>query len=132
MASSISGPGTTGNVVEGDYIGTNATGSAHAAATIDGVYIQNGAANNTIGGTTAGRPATSSRATPRTASTSSSGATGNVVEGDYIGVDASRHRGPGQRRQRRGDLRRRHRQHDRRDRRPAPATSSRATSATAS
>ena len=65
----ISDSGTTGNLVEGDYIGTDSTGS-HALPNYDGVVIQNGAADNTIGGTTA-PTATSSRATTRMASTSS-------------------------------------------------------------
>jgi hypothetical protein len=48
--------GATGNLVEGNYIGTNNVGSTTSAATLgnqqDGVQIYGGAANNTIGGQT--------------------------------------------------------------------------------
>jgi hypothetical protein len=47
----------TGNLVEGNYIGTNNVGSTTSASTLgnqlDGVQIYGGAANNTIGGQTA-------------------------------------------------------------------------------
>ncbi len=46
--------GTTGNVVEGDHIGTNAGGSAGLGNADSGVAIYGGASDNTIGGTTAG------------------------------------------------------------------------------
>ncbi len=42
-----------GNVIEGNFIGTNVTGSATLGNTYDGVHI-NGASDNTIGGTMAG------------------------------------------------------------------------------
>ena len=48
----ISDGATTGTVVEGDYIGTDSTGSK-ALPNFIGVVIQNGASDNTIGGTTA-------------------------------------------------------------------------------
>jgi hypothetical protein len=50
----IYGSGTTGNVIEGNYIGTNITGAATLANANDGVLIQGGASANTTGGTTAG------------------------------------------------------------------------------
>ena len=43
----ITDGGTSGNVIEGDYIGTDSTGS-HALANYNGVVIQNGATNNQI------------------------------------------------------------------------------------
>ncbi len=45
--------GATGNMVEGNYIGTDLTGAA-AVPNTEGVRVGNGAANNTIGGTTPG------------------------------------------------------------------------------
>src|SRR5262249_15010012 len=42
--------GTTGNLVAGDYIGTDSTGARAVPNTV-GVFIQNGASNNLIGGT---------------------------------------------------------------------------------
>src|SRR5262249_15225837 len=47
--------GTSGNAVQGNYIGTNAAGSGALANNV-GVEIASGASNNTIGGTTAGAP----------------------------------------------------------------------------
>ena len=43
---------TTGNVIAGNFIGTNATASAALPNAANGVDIQTGASNNTIGGTT--------------------------------------------------------------------------------
>ena len=39
--------------IQGNYIGTDATGSAQLGNTLSGVLIENGAQNNTIGGTDA-------------------------------------------------------------------------------
>lgn len=52
----ISGTGTTGNVVQGDYIGVTWQGTAGTPSLgngNDGVYLEPGADGNTIGGTTA-------------------------------------------------------------------------------
>ena len=57
----ITGTGTAGNVVVGNLIGTNAAGTAALANVQDGILIQSGGSNNTIGGGQAAR-ATSSRA----------------------------------------------------------------------
>ncbi len=50
----ISGTGTTGNIVEGNYIGTNAAGTAAASNGGEGVLIAGGASTNTVGGSAAG------------------------------------------------------------------------------
>ncbi len=50
----ITGTGTELNVVEGNYLGTNATGTIAVGNGNDGVVIDNGATLNTVGGTTAG------------------------------------------------------------------------------
>ena len=49
----FSGASTTGNVVEGDYIGTNAAGTAALGNNANGVFFS-AAPGNTVGGTTAG------------------------------------------------------------------------------
>ncbi len=85
--------GATGNLVRGNYIGTNAAGTAPLSNLI-GVYIRE-APGNTIGGTT-----------PQTANLVSgnasigvylfgAAATGNLVQGNVIGLDATRTAGLG-------------------------------------
>ncbi len=76
--------GTSANVVEGDFIGTDPTGS-FALPNQNGVLVQNGASGNTIGGTsTAARDVISGNYGDGVHIVN--GATANVVEGDYIGV----------------------------------------------
>ena len=50
----IRGAGTTGNVVLGNYIGTDYTGGVALANPRDGIVIDEGALNNTIGGAVSG------------------------------------------------------------------------------
>jgi CSLREA domain-containing protein len=50
----ITGSGATGNLVQGNLIGTTASGSSGLANSSDGIQIFNSASNNTIGGTAAG------------------------------------------------------------------------------
>jgi len=45
---------TTGNFLEGNFIGTNATASAAIPNALGGVAVQSGSSDNTIGGTAAG------------------------------------------------------------------------------
>ena len=49
----LSGPGATGNVVIGNYLGTNAAGNAAIGNTDAGVALD-GASDNTIGGAAPG------------------------------------------------------------------------------
>ncbi|MCC6418591.1 MAG: right-handed parallel beta-helix repeat-containing protein, partial [Gemmataceae bacterium] len=82
---------SAGNVVLGNYIGTDATGTAALSNDI-GIRIFDGAANNTIGGTTAAaRNVISGNSTEGAANgitIEGIGTTGNVVIGNYIGTDA--------------------------------------------
>ena len=78
-------PGATGNKIEGNYIGTNASGTADLG-NLYGVYIEG--TNNTVGGTEAGaRNVISGNVIG--VSIFLSGATGNKVMGNYIGTDAA-------------------------------------------
>jgi len=75
-------------VVEGDYIGTDVYGTS-AVANFGGVFIEFGAANNTIGGTNAGARDIISANSDDGVQIDNAGTTGNVVEGHYIGTDVS-------------------------------------------
>ena len=87
----ITGSGATGNVVQGNFIGTNAAGTA-ALGNGNGVVIDNGASNNTIGGTGAGAGNVISGNSgdgidiglPTTLSSN-----GNFVQGNKIGTNAA-------------------------------------------
>ncbi|MBS0495873.1 MAG: tandem-95 repeat protein, partial [Proteobacteria bacterium] len=83
----ISGAGTSGNVVEGNYLGTNAAGMA-ALGNHHGVIIDTGATNNRIGGTTAGARNLIDASTWEGVIITAAGTTGNLVQGNYIGLAA--------------------------------------------
>ena len=82
----IQGFEATGNIVMGNYIGTDASGTKDLGATGDGVRIS--APNNTIGGTTAGARNVIS-ANDEGVVLLGNMATGNRIAGNYIGTDAS-------------------------------------------
>lgn len=76
-----------GNTVRNCYIGTNASGTARLGNSAHGVQIQ--AANNTIGGTTAGeRNIISGNGVFGVVMGGATG-TGNKVSGNYIGTDVN-------------------------------------------
>jgi hypothetical protein len=85
----ISGSDTTGNLVQGNYIGTNDGGSAPLANIGDGVSVSDGANNNTIGGTSAAAGNIISGNGRDGVSISGQGVAGNQVQGNYIGTDAT-------------------------------------------
>ena len=72
--------GTTGNLVQGNFIGTNAAGNADLGNTLDGVQIRFGAANNTVGGIVAGGNVISGN-NQHGVSISGGGTTNNKVQG---------------------------------------------------
>jgi CSLREA domain-containing protein len=79
-------PAATNNVVLGNYIGTNSTGDEAIPNSV-GVLVL--APGNTIGGTAAGAGNLISGNTTQGISLGPPYATGNLVVGNYIGVDAS-------------------------------------------
>ncbi len=83
----IVGSGTTGNVVEGDYIGLTATGSSGVGNWGNGVSVFGGASDNMIGGTTPGTANVISANGGDGVYISDAGTSGNVVEGNLIGTD---------------------------------------------
>ncbi|GAG45696.1 unnamed protein product, partial [marine sediment metagenome] len=85
----ISGSGTNGNVVKGNYIGTDASGTATVPNNWGGVCINSGAQNNTVGGSNPGEGNVISGGNYSGVRIEHPGTNGNVVKGNYIGTDAS-------------------------------------------
>jgi len=83
----ITDPGTVGNVVLGNYIGTDAGGSTVLPNASSGVFVGNGAANNTIGGTNAG--AGNILSGNLGYGIFMTNTVGNGIFGNYVGTDAS-------------------------------------------
>jgi hypothetical protein len=81
----ISDSTTTGNLVAGDTIGTNAAGTS-ALPNHVGVFVGNGASSNIIGGTSATQRDLISGNAWDGVQLVGGGTSGNLVEGDYIGV----------------------------------------------
>jgi titin len=80
---------STGNVVAGNFIGTNVNGTASVANGPAGVSIGMGASDNIVGGTTAAARNVISGNFGAGVEISGSGTGGNVVEGNYVGLDAA-------------------------------------------
>src|SRR5439155_26539513 len=79
------GFGTTANIVEGNYIGTEVTGTA-ALPNDTGVVIVQGANVNTIGGTTPAKRNLISGNTNDGVFLRDCNTFGNVIEGNYVGT----------------------------------------------
>ena len=77
----------TGNVIQGNYVGANATGKSALANKWSGVLIYQ-ASGNTIGGTQSGAGNVISGNTTNGIFLISTGAGGNLVQGNYIGTAA--------------------------------------------
>ena len=84
----IRGSTTSGNVIQGNYIGTDQDGSA-AQANSAGVVIYSGAHDNTIGGAAAGARNIISGNTFQAIYIGDAGTNNNLVQGNYIGLDVS-------------------------------------------
>ena len=78
----------SGNVVEGNLIGTDSLGTSAIGNGNDGVDIASGASNNTIGGTTASARNVIDSNSGDGVAILGVGVTGNVVSGNYIGLKA--------------------------------------------
>jgi hypothetical protein len=81
--------GVDGNVVSGNYIGVDATGLAALGNDGDGVIVACGAKDNRVGGATAGERNVISANGCLGVGLGDPGTTGNIVSGNYIGVDAA-------------------------------------------
>lgn len=86
----IFGPSATGNVVLGNFIGTDVTGTLDVRNLDDGVIIGFEANGNTVGGAQAGaRNLISGNGSRGVAIAGFDGSDGNVVAGNFIGTDVS-------------------------------------------
>jgi choice-of-anchor C domain-containing protein len=84
----ITGAGGSSNVVLGNYIGTDATGLVDVGNSLNGIYIDSGATNNTIGGLTASSRNVISGNDNAGIAVDNVGTTGNLIVGNYIGIGA--------------------------------------------
>lgn len=83
----VAGSGTMSNVVSGNYIGLDASGTVAMGIGVDGVWIGDGAQDNRVGGGTPGeRNVISGSANNGVVL---DGVLSNTVSGNYIGTDAS-------------------------------------------
>lgn len=80
---------TTGNQVQGNFIGTDVSGTAKLGNSFSGVTVFRGASNNTLGGTTNGAGNIISGSGTVGVSFFDSGTTGNLVQGNFIGTDVT-------------------------------------------
>ncbi len=85
----ISGQGTSGNAVQGNFIGTDVTGARALGNANYGVSIFASASHNTVGGTTAAARNVISGNFQDGIDISGSGTSGNLVVGNDIGLTAA-------------------------------------------
>ncbi len=85
----VHGEGATGNLVQGNFVGTNAAGTS-ALGEGSSVLLED-APNNTIGGTTPGarNVISCNSAASGAVEIRGAGATGNLVQGNFIGIDVT-------------------------------------------
>ena len=87
--STIGDGGTSGNVVEGNFIGVDFAGATALANSRVGVVIQNGATANTIGGISAGAGNVIGGNSSDGVYVTDSGTSNNVIEGNIVGKNTS-------------------------------------------
>ena len=80
---------STGNLLENNFIGTDKTGESAIGNVLDGVIIQLGASDNTVGGAAAGAGNLISGNLGNGVDITNAGTSGNLVVGDRIGTDAN-------------------------------------------
>jgi hypothetical protein len=85
------------NLVTGNYIGTDVTGTASVPNEMEGIWITDGAQGNVIGGAGTGEGNVISGNVLFGVRMTGAGTSGNWVKGNYIGVDATGATGLGNR-----------------------------------
>jgi hypothetical protein len=85
----IGGSTAVGNIISGNHIGTDASGSLGRGNSHGGVFIAYGAQNNTIGGDTSAERNVISGNGAAGIAIESTGTLSNTISANYIGVDAN-------------------------------------------
>src|SRR5262249_18611365 len=85
----FSGPGTQTNLVSGNHLGSNAAGTQPLPNQGDGVLVQSAAPNNINAGATAAARNVISGNAGAGLTTTDTGTTGTLVQGNYIGTDVT-------------------------------------------
>ncbi len=89
---------STGNLIENNLIGTDRSGESSISNLLDGVIIQLGASNNTVGGATPGAGNLISGNGGNGVDITDPGTSGNLVAGNRIGTDPNGNKPLGTRR----------------------------------
>lgn len=82
----LDGPGVTNNVVQGNYLGLNAGGTAAISNSVTGLYIVGGSHSNLIGGTVVGAANVFSGNFSYGLYISDPGTASNLVQGNFFGT----------------------------------------------
>jgi hypothetical protein len=85
----LSGTGATGNLIEGNYIGTDHTGTQYGSNGLAGITLDNGASGNTIGGDTGESRNLISANTGSGIYLNGSGVSNNTIKGNHIGTKSN-------------------------------------------
>ncbi|HEX6271196.1 MAG TPA: hypothetical protein VFZ43_13235, partial [Anaerolineales bacterium] len=85
----INSPGTTGTLMKGNFIGTDATGTQALGNGCEGVFIGTGASENVIGGATSGAGNLISGNIGNGITIVDVESTGNLIQGNFIGTDVT-------------------------------------------
>jgi CSLREA domain-containing protein len=80
---------STGNRVEGNYIGTDVTGTLALGNVFEGVFVGSGTSHNVIGGTVSGAGNLISGNFGNGVTIADDGASENSVQGNFIGTDVT-------------------------------------------
>jgi len=85
----VNGSGAIGNLVQGNFIGTDISGAFEVSNGLRGITVANGANNNIFGGTDAGAGNTLSGNLQNGIELTGIGTFANLVQGNFIGTDAT-------------------------------------------
>jgi hypothetical protein len=85
----LAGPGVTNNIVQGNYIGLNVSGTTALASQQNGVFLLDGASGDTIGGASAGAGNLISGNRQYGIYISDPGTSSNFVLGNFIGPNVT-------------------------------------------